>query len=78
MGPSTNPVVRNAQIRLTAGFVSKLGLLLIATPLLVAVLGVPAHLSHLSPAMRLLLGLWWAGLGAYLLVLALKLLERVR
>jgi len=52
--------------------------MLLAAPLLVAMLGVPARLGAMQPATLLLLGLWWAGQGVYLVALGLVLVGRLR
>lgn len=62
MGPPMNRAARKAQTLLTANLVSKVGVVLIAVLILVAMLGAPARLSHVQPA-TWLLSLWWAALG---------------
>lgn len=76
--PTTTRSVRAQQTLLTSGFISKLGLALVAAPVLAHVFDQPAHVADVQPAAWPLLGLWWVVLGLYLHVLGFALAGSVR
>ncbi|MGI4941230.1 MAG: hypothetical protein ACRYHQ_11850 [Janthinobacterium lividum] len=70
--------IRAQQTLLTSGFISKIGLALIAAPALAYVFDLPGHVAGVQSGTWPLQGLWWVVLGLYLHVLGFALARSVR
>lgn len=75
--PSHRQAIRNARIRLTIGTLSRIGLGLIATPIVVLMLHASNSDTTLWTTTWALLGLWWVAVGAYVYGLALMLVRHL-